>query len=909
MKTSRFPFVVSAILIALIAFPAWGQNLPHPYDNPAINFQGRIEAGDLGFSGASWFHFTIGNYDMSSTYWTSFAETTCVEGIYNVILGRDTDALPATIFTGYDSYYLQVAFSTDGSYFETLAPVQEILTVPFAVNADLLDGLESPESAFVGVTDVQTVTNKTLTDPTLTRPVIDSSYFFVTPGALPADAAAGYFAYDTADNSFKYFDGSDWVSWGEGSVTSPWIRQGTTIIPRNEGDFVQLTGASRLLFSRSVYGSAGSPLISFNPEDGGTGIFKDGPDQIDFSTQSSRRFTVRSTGAIRFIPIPQPATGLDGDFYYDTDLDSLMYYKGATWHPVASGTGSIMDPLGPDSTLRGSDGTTWVATTGFLISATGSATVHEDMEIKQKLHFWDDTNTYIHGPRQNNLEFYTDGARALTIDGTQRFNLRASGSAPLPVFSIGSDIDTGIYTTGNDILAFATGGIHRFSIRSGGEVNFEPLAASPAGHQGDLYYDSAESSFMYYDGGWHPIASGSGSIMSPLGADSTLRGSDGTTWVATTGFLISADGTATVQKDIRIRQKMFFYGDTNTYIQGPSDDVLDIYTGNARALTIDDTQRFNLQASGTALLPAFTIGSDVDTGIYHISANNLGVATAGTRRFAVRSQGHTVFEPLGAEPAGSLEGGLYFNSQSDTFMYCKSNGGAWYPIASGEGSIPSPNAEFDTLYASDADTWTPNDEFNIRPGERVVAKNELQVGSSAYGKKLYFYSNSSTYITVPRQGFITLNTDNTARWSIDSNGDMVFNDGSGQADARFEGDDDANLLFLDGGVNGIGMGLGQGSVGSYKLNIQQTQNKGSIFIDQDGNGDAINIDNDAGASSNSIDIAHGASTGEEAIQVANAAADQALIINQAGDIANATVDADDGGAIHVYNSTSTGSAI
>jgi len=281
MKISHFPLVVFAILIALIAFPARGDNLPHPYDSPAINFQGRIEEGDIGFSGTSWFNFSIGDEGMSNVYWESWAQTTCVEGIYNVILGRDTnDAMTSAVFNNIDSYYLRVAFSTDGSYFETLSPDQEILTVPFAVNADLLDGLESPESAFVGVTDVQTITGKTLTDPTLTRPVIDSSYFFVTPGGLPASPSEGYFAYDISDDTFKYYDGSDWVSWGESSVTSPWTREGTTILPKVTGDFVQLTGASRLLFSRGIQGSAAGPLISFNPEDGGTGIYKAGPDQI-----------------------------------------------------------------------------------------------------------------------------------------------------------------------------------------------------------------------------------------------------------------------------------------------------------------------------------------------------------------------------------------------------------------------------------------------------------------------------------------------------------------------------------------------------------------------------------------------------------------------------------------------------
>ncbi len=901
MKISSFPIILTATLVALIALPAWGQNLPHPYDKPAINFQGRIEEGDIGYSGDSTFKFWIGDEAMTNVYWgPENAETTCVEGIYNVILGRDTADLPSSIFTGQDSYYLQVAFSTDGTYFETLAPVQEILTVPFAVNADLLDGLESPESAFVGVTDVQIITNKTLTDPTLTRPVIDSSYFRVTPGTLPDAPDAGYFAYDNSDNKFKYWDGSQWVALEDSSATSPWTRVGTTIIPQNEGDFVQLTGASRLLFSRSVYGSAGSPLISFNPEDGGTGIFKAGPDQIDFSTQSSRRFTVRSTGAIRFIPIPQPASGMDGDFYYDTDQESLMYFKGATWHPVASGTGSIMDPLGADSTLRGSDGTTWVATTGFLISADGTATVQKDIRIRQKMFFYGDTNTYIQGPDQDTLEFYTGGAQTMTLSPDHRLRMTFGGTKEVPAISFSDQSHLGIYANSTyNHISFAGSQTDMFSIRGQGHVRFRPLGTAPTvgvSRTGDLHYNNTENTFMYFKGStWHPIASGTGSIMNPIGADCTLRGSDGTTWVATTGFLISADGTATVQKDIRIRQKMFFYGDTNTYIQGPDQDTLEFYTGGAQMMTLTPDRRLRIAAQGTRSVPAVSFGNQSHLGVYADSTyNHISFAGSQTDMFSIRGQGHIRFRPLGTAPSSgvSRSGDLYFNAQTGTFMYYH-NG--WKPIASGEGSIPKPDQANDTLYASDGSTWSPNRELRVYPGTKVATWNDLQVGSGG-GQKLYWGTAASTYITSPAAGTINFYTGNTERMRI-----IDTSSSAATPLITFQGDNDTgiwkpaadNIAISTGGTEAFRinanqlMGINTLGAPAARLEVKETATRPALRVEQSA-ADQYAVNIEQGGERSAIRINQTASTGD----------------SSPGSAAGA------GGALHIYAGTGAfGSAI
>jgi hypothetical protein len=703
MKSIQLTILLTVSLL-LIAFPVFGEN-PFPLDTPAINFQGRVEVDETGYTGLGTFGFTI-NWDGGS--WSSSCITQVTEGVFNVILGVDTDDdLPANVFNHTGPYTLTVSFQGSG-----LNPDQSIVAVPLAINSDFLDGLDSPNSAFVGVTDVQTIYDKTL---------MDTHYFAFRPGdALPAGNNRGYFAWDSDNDQMVYNDGTKWVSWGEGSVTSPWTLTDTTISPKNAGDDVQLNLNENLIFE-GWNGSATNLLIAIDNATK-TGIYQAGNSQIDFATQSERRFSIRSGGQVRYIPVTEPGSGEEGDFYYDTDQHSFMYYYSG-WHPIATGTGSIMDPIGKDCTLRGSDGTTWVATTGLLISEDGTATVQKNIIIKEKMYFYDDQTMYIQGPAQDTLDIYTDNNRALTIDNTGRLNVRTGGSEELPTFAIGSDPDTGIHHPGADTLAFSAGGDTKFKIRAGGQVHFAPRTEAPtigAAELGDFYFDTGNDSFMYYSGGWKPIASGTG-------------------------------------------------------------------------------------------------------------------------------------------------------------------------------SIEEPDAVYDTVFATDGSTWWPNKELRINPDESWVGtKNDFKIGYDAgvYGKKLYWATNSTTYITVPEINKLAFFTSGTEALHIDASNNLVFNDRGGTPDARFEGTSDEYLLFLDGGEDAFAVGTN--NVANYKATIQQTANEKALLVDQDDDDQiAVQIEN-AGSG--------------QAIWVEQDGAGQSIWVNQDGNTGT-DLDGTNGGAIHVDNRGNTGSAI
>ena len=65
-----------------------------------------------------------------------------------------------------------------------------------------------------------------------------------------------------------------------------------------------------------------------------TGIFNAGTNAIGFSTASTERVRIKSTGAVRYIPMATPASAEAGDVYYDSTSNKLRCYNGTSWNDL-----------------------------------------------------------------------------------------------------------------------------------------------------------------------------------------------------------------------------------------------------------------------------------------------------------------------------------------------------------------------------------------------------------------------------------------------------------------------------------------------------------------------------------------------------------------------------------------------
>ena len=123
---------------------------------PELDYQGKILVSDIPLTGPGYFKFAIANAAGTTNFWandstatgepTGFITNTCYNGVFSTILGgAPTDDIDPDIFGIETSLFLRVWFSSDKITFNEMLPPQDLLSAPYAINADLLDGWDADE--------------------------------------------------------------------------------------------------------------------------------------------------------------------------------------------------------------------------------------------------------------------------------------------------------------------------------------------------------------------------------------------------------------------------------------------------------------------------------------------------------------------------------------------------------------------------------------------------------------------------------------------------------------------------------------------------------------------------------------------------------------------------------------------
>ena len=114
---------------------------------------------------------------------------------------------------------------------------------------------------------------------------------------------------------------------------------------------------------------------------------------------------------------------------------------------------------------------------------------------------------------------------------------------------------------------------------------------------------------------------------------------------------------------------------------------------------------------------------------------------------------------------------------------------------------------------------------------KMVAQADADADTAAQGQILV---NTATpnelYFTTDAGNDIQLTTGTRGAWTpVD--GAQVFNDTGADVDFRVESNNDANMFFVDGGTDKVGIGTGSVTAGQGKLTVSGTMQvlRGSAF--------------------------------------------------------------------------------
>ena len=125
-------------------------------------------------------------------------------------------------------------------------------------------------------------------------------------------------------------------------------------------------------------------------------------------------------------------------------------------------------------------------------------------------------------------------------------------------------------------------------------------------------------------------------------------------WVS----LRKADGTVLIPDGSAASPSIQPSDDANTGIYSPGSDQIGVSCAGTLRLTISDSAITTTEPIGlpdaSASLPALVFSDDTDTGIYSSTANQLDIATGGTRRFSLSSTSLSLVPDLVLENQADL---------------------------------------------------------------------------------------------------------------------------------------------------------------------------------------------------------------------------------------------------------------
>lgn len=143
-----------SILFFLLVLSAIGASFAHAAP-PIISYSGKVSVDGQPFTGTGLFKFAILNAENNATLWSN--DGTSVNGsqpsasvgisvnggLYSILLGNNAisgmGSIHPTIFEQHNDTRLRIWFS-DGQGFEQLFPDRRFASVPYAMNAEIIDG-------------------------------------------------------------------------------------------------------------------------------------------------------------------------------------------------------------------------------------------------------------------------------------------------------------------------------------------------------------------------------------------------------------------------------------------------------------------------------------------------------------------------------------------------------------------------------------------------------------------------------------------------------------------------------------------------------------------------------------------------------------------------------------------------
>ena len=337
------------------------------------------------------------------------------------------------------------------------------------------------------------------------------------------------------------------------------------------------------------------------------------------------------------------------------------------------------------------------------------------------IYFGDDDNTGFYRAGSNNIGITTGGNNRVDVNDSRVLISNKlyinDGSAASPTLAFNGDDNTGIFSESDNQINITTAGVSRFDINTARVHTELPLYISNGTSSNPALVFNDDTDTGFYRNGANNIGISTG----------------GSNRLDISNDKVNISNKLTLPAG-SVGSPSLSFNDEDTGIYSVGNNNLSISTGGVNRMSISDTRCYIPNKlyidNGAVDSPSLVFATDINTGIYRIGVDNIGISTAGVNRVDISND--RVYIPGGLHVSDGSVGspGVAFGFDSNTGIY----------------RIESDNIGITTGGAL---------RFNVQ-NDKCVSSNPIEATSTGSGASTFKNFQNSTGNVL--NNFIKLNT-------------------------------------------------------------------------------------------------------------------------------------------------------